>query len=200
MVLTQKEDSIHHEGGCYSPKLKIMFTQKEDKFTMKDNLIEPLKSLPEEIWHSEAVSIQPIRDDDDLWYATVECRLYPEQEDYVNPAGFSIGRAWLNPGDNLPCIIRSSQGQRIGYIVLRRWLGGGETAYNWSFYLDRDWQGQGYGRAAAKLAVKILKTAAPDIPIKLSTETDNKKAQRLYLSIGFVKTNEMDGDDYVFAL
>ncbi|MCI8799720.1 MAG: hypothetical protein HFH88_07885 [Lachnospiraceae bacterium] len=48
--------------------------------------------------------------------------------------------------------------------------------------------------------MKILKTAAPDVPIKLSAETDNVKAQRLYLSIGFVKTDEMDGDDFVFRL
>lgn len=165
---------------------------------MNINLAEMLKSLPTEIWCSETVSIQPIHDDDDLWYATVECRLYPEQEDYVNPAGFSIGRAWLNPNDSLPCIIRDSRGKRIGYIILRKWLTGGEEALNWSFYLDRDSQGMGYGRAAAKLAVKILKTAVPDMPIKLSTESDNIKAQRLYLSIGFVKTDEMDGDDYVF--
>lgn len=167
---------------------------------METNIVETLKSVPAHIWHSETVSIQPIRDDDDLWYATVECRLYPEQEDYVNPAGFSVGRAWLHPEDNLPCIIRNSGGQRIGYIVLRKWLGCGETACNWSFCLDRDWQGQGYGRAAAKLAVKILKAAASDIPVKLSTETDNGKAQGLYQSIGFVKTDEMDGDDYVFRL
>nr|WP_297864082.1 GNAT family N-acetyltransferase [uncultured Acetatifactor sp.] len=167
---------------------------------MRINFAKMLKSLPAETWHSETVGIQPIRDDDDLWYATAECRLYPEQEDYVNPAGFSIGRAWLNPDDNLPCIIRDSGGKRIGYIILRKWLAEGEEALNWSFYLDRASQGMGFGRAAAKLAVKILKTAAPDVPIKLSAETDNVKAQRLYLSIGFVKTDEMDGDDFVFRL
>ena len=59
---------------------------------------------------------------------------------------------------------------------------------------------QGYGRAAAELAVRILKTAAPDVPIKLSTEWDNEKAQRLYQSVGFLKTEEMDGDYYVFRL
>ena len=170
---------------------------------MNATIIQTLKALPAEIWHSETVSIQPIRDDDDLWYATVECRLYPEQEDFVNPAGFSIGRAWLNPDDHLPCIIRDARGKRIGYIILQNWLSlekSGEKAYNWSYYLDRDSQGLGYGRAAAELAVKILKTAAPDIPIKLSTEADNAKAQGLYQSIGFLKTAEMDGDDYVFRL
>ena len=46
----------------------------------------------------------------------------------------------------------------------------------------------------------ILKAADPQMPIKLSTEADNIKAQRLYTSIGFVKSEEMDGDDLVFVL
>ncbi len=37
------------------------------------------------------------------------------------------------------------------------------------------------------------------MPIKLSAEADNVKAQKLYCSIGFVKSNEMDGDDLVFV-
>ena len=36
--------------------------------------------------------------------------------------------------------------------------------------------------------------------IKLSTEADNLKAQRLYLSLGFQKLEEMDGDDLVFGI
>lgn len=162
--------------------------------------VQALRALPEEAWNSETVSIHPISGDDDLWYATVECRLYPEQEDYVNPAGFSIGRACLNPEDNLPCVICRSDQKRIGYLVFRKWLGEGEDASNWSYYLDKDSQGAGYGRAAALLAVKILKAAKPEWPVKLSTEADNQKAQRLYESIGFVRSSEMDGDDLVFVL
>lgn len=163
------------------------------------SLCDKLNALPRETFRGERVSIRPITDDDDLWYATVECRLLPEQLDYVNPAGFSIGRAYLSPADNYPCVILDENGKRIGYIVLREWLGEGK-AYSWSYYLDKDSQGRGYGRAAALLAVKILKTAAPDVPIKLSTEQENVKAQALYQSIGFRRSDEMDGDDLVFVL
>jgi diamine N-acetyltransferase len=144
----------------------------------------------------EGISILPIRDDYDLWFATVECRLASGQEDHVNPAGFSIGRAWLNPASHIPCIIRHGT-TRIGYIVLRKWVG--SEATSWSYYLDVQHQGKGLGKTAARLAVKILKTAMPELPIKLSTEKDNEKAQRLYRSIGFQLSHELDGDDLVFV-
>lgn len=158
-----------------------------------------LDALPKELFHGGRVSIRPIADDDDLWYAVVECRLLPGQEDFVNPAGFSIGRAYLRPEENYPCVILDERGERIGYIVLREWIGDSE-AYSWSYYLDRDSQGRGCGKAAAELAVKLLKAAAPDVPVKLSTEQDNVKAQRLYQSVGFHLSDELDGDDPVFVL
>ena len=160
---------------------------------------EKLRSLPESAFSQDGLTIREIRDDDDLWYVTAECALAPGQEDFVNPAGFSIGRAWLHPADNVPCVICLETGERIGYIVLREWLGAGK-AYNWSYFLDKGWQGRGYGKKAAALAVRILKAADPAMPIKLSTEAENAKAQRLYTSIGFRKLEEMDGDDLVFGL
>lgn len=166
---------------------------------MELSFADKLKHTPKDIWSSERLSIRPIENDDDLWYAVVECRLTPEQEDYVNPAGFSIGRAYLAPGSNVPCVICKKDGERIGYIVFRTWLGEGD-GFNWSYYLDKDSQGLGYGKEAARLAVAILKGANPQMPIKLSTEVANTKAQRLYESIGFVKSEEMDGDDLVFIL
>lgn len=166
---------------------------------MKTSFADKLKNLPKDTWSSERLFIRPIENDDDLWYAVVECRLEPEQEEYVNPAGFSIGRAYLAPGDNVPCVICKRDGEQIGYIVFRKWLGEG-NASSWSYYLDKGSQGLGYGKEAAGLAVTILKAADPQTPIKLSTEAANARAQRLYSSIGFVKSEELDGDDLVFIL
>lgn len=166
---------------------------------MKLSFADKIKSLPKEVLSSEKLTIRPIENDDDLWYAVVECTLATGQEEYVNPAGFSIGKAYLAPGDHVPCVICKRDGEKIGYIVLRTWLG--ETSgFSWSYYLDRRFQGLGYGKEAARLAVTILKAADPKMPVKLSTEMDNIKAQRLYTSIGFVKSEELDGDDLVFIL
>ena len=160
--------------------------------TLKDQIL----ALPESSFTQDNFHIRPIQDDYDLWYAVVECQLAPGQENYVNPAGFSIGRAYLHPENNIPCIILKNQA-RIGYIVLRKWADG--SANSWSYYLDRKSQGFGYGKAAAQLAVRILQQADPNTPIKLSAEQANHSAQRLYCSLGFIHNGEMDGDDLVFA-
>ncbi len=160
---------------------------------------EKIHSLPEQVFSGGDLAIREIRDGGGLWYATVECTLGPGQEAFVNPAGFSIGRAYLRPEDNVPCVICLADGTRIGFIVFRKWLGDG-AAYSWSYYLDRNWQGRGYGTQAARLAVQILKAADPEMPIKLSVEVDNDRAQRLYRRVGFQKLEELDGDDLVFCL
>jgi len=166
---------------------------------MKLSFSQTLSDLPTERFSDNKVTIRPIRTEEDLAYAIFVCQLTPEQQALVNPAGFSIGRAFLNPNDNLPCLICTAEGRPIGFILFLRWLGAG-AAVSWSFFIDSRHQRQGYGRAAAALAVQLLKAAFPDEPIKLSTEAANAKAQALYRSLGFRQLDEMDGDDLVFCL
>lgn len=150
-------------------------------------------------WFDDRVCIKPMETQDDLIYALFECQLTEEQKQLVNPAGFSIGRAYLSREDNYPCIIYNEQKEPVGFINLTKWLGIGD-AYSWSFYIDKNHQGKGYGRSAAQMAVRILKAANPTMPIKLSTEKNNEKAQHMYISLGFRLLSELDGDDLVFGL
>ena len=160
---------------------------------------EKWDGLPLDILTGGGLTIREVRDDGDLWFATAECALAPGQEELVNPAGFDIGRAYLNPADNVPCVICLEDGTRIGFIVFRMWLAAG-TAYSWGYHLDRNWQGRGYGERAARLAIRFLKAMGGDMPIKLSAEVENTRAQRLYERIGFHRLDELDGDDLVFGL
>lgn len=96
-------------------------------------------------------------------------KLKPGQEEFVNPAGFSIGRALLNPNDNVTCLICKEDNTPIGFISLCKWLGEGE-AYTWSYFIDENYQNMGYGMKATKLAITILKAAEPEMKIKLATE------------------------------
>lgn len=164
------------------------------------SLRSDLEKLPAEYWRNECVKIKPILTEDDFIYATCDCELTDEQKELVNPAWFSIGRAYLFREENYPCIIYNEQDEHIGFINLNDWCIGGGNAYSWSYYIDIRHQGRGYGKNAARLAVYILKSAAHDKPIKLSTEMSNTKAQALYMSLGFKKLDEMDGDDLVFGL
>lgn len=157
-----------------------------------------LDALPSEKWRNDRVCFKKIKSQDDLIYAIFDCNLRDDQIDLVNPAGFSIGRAYLNPDNNYPCIICNSDGKNIGFINLLKWLGTG-NALSWSYFIDRDEQGKGYGKKAAELAIEILESIADGEMIKVSTEQSNVYAQRLYLSVGLQKLDELDGDDFVFG-
>ena len=162
-------------------------------------LRDEIELVNENLWSDGKVIIKPIRTEAELAYAIFECQLTAEQQECVNPAGFSIGRAYLAREDNYPCLIYNIEKKPVGFISLCKWLGMGD-AYSWSFYVDKNYQGQGYGKSAANIAVQILKAANPDKMIKLATEEFNVRAQKLYISIGFKKLQELDGDDFVFGL
>ena len=163
------------------------------------SLREELEQLRDEYWENDYVKINPLTTQADLIYAGFDCRLTEEQQALVNPFWFSIGRAYLFRDDHYPCIIYNACNEPVGFINLVKWLGSGD-AYSWSYFIDKDHQGKGYGTQAARLAIQILKAANPNMPIKLATERSNAAAQRLYLSLGFEKLAELDGDDLVFGL
>ncbi|MBR2067079.1 MAG: GNAT family N-acetyltransferase [Solobacterium sp.] len=158
-----------------------------------------LEMVSNELWSNERVSIRTINTEADLIYVAYECQLEDWQKELVNPAWFSIGRAYLFKEDNYPCIICNEELKPIGFINLCKWLGEGD-AFSFSYYIDKNYQGKGYGKSAAEVAIQILKAADSKKPIKLATERENKKAQGLYTSLGFKLLNELDGDDLVFAL
>lgn len=158
-----------------------------------------LEKLSDGHWQNEYVKIKPLTTEADLIYAGFDCQLTGAQKTLVNPFWFSIGRAYLFKEDNYPCIIYNACNEPVGFINLDKWLGSGD-AYSWSYYIDKDHQGKGYGKHAARLAVHILKAANPGKQIKLSAELSNSAAQALYLSLGFAKLSELDGDDVVFGL
>ncbi len=157
-----------------------------------------LDALPPQQWGNETVYFRKITTEAELIYAAYDCRLTDEQKDLVNPAWFSIGRAYLAPDDHYPCIIYNSEDEKIGFICLSKWLGEGD-ALSWSFFLDQTEQGKGYGRAAARLAIAILQSVSGGKMIKVATEPSNEKAQRLYRSFGLDQLDELDGDDLVFG-
>ncbi len=123
-----------------------------------------------------------------------------EQADLVNPLWFSLGRAYIKPEENLPCLIMSREDDKvIGFIQLCRFLGCDEESVTWSYFIIPEYQGNGYGKESAKLATSILRTAFPNLKIKVAVEQSNLTAQKLYSSLGLSFTGEMDGDDFVFA-
>ena len=75
--------------------------------------------------------------------------------------------------------------------------------YNiWRLMIDKKFQGKGFGKKAMDLAIEFVNTF-PCGTAKycwLSYENDNDVAQQLYKSVGFVETDEKDGEEIVAIL
>ena len=163
------------------------------------SLRKDLEILNIDCWKNDLVKIKPLTTEKELIYAAYECQLSDEQKEMVSPLWFIIGRAYLNKDNYFPCIIYTLDDKPIGFISFSTWIGNDE-AYSWSYFVDLNYQGKGYGKSAAELAINILKNANPNKSIKLATEKNNTKAHKLYNSLGFSKSSEIDGDDIVFVL
>ena len=78
-----------------------------------------------------------------------------------------------------------------------------EGNYNiWRLMIDKTFQGKGFGKKAIELALEFINTF-PCGTAKycwLSYENDNYVARQLYQSVGFVETDEKDGEEIVAIL
>ena len=75
--------------------------------------------------------------------------------------------------------------------------------YNiWRLMIDKKFQGKGFGKKVMNLALEFINTF-PCGTAKycwLSYENDNYVARQLYQSVGFVETDEKDGEEIVAIL
>ena len=148
---------------------------------------------------SDRIIFKKLETERDLW-SMGDLYLPDDQSDLVNPLWFSLGRAYIKPEENLPCLItRKEDFKVIGFIQLCRFLGCAEESVTWSCFIIPEYQGMGYGKESVILATRILRSAFPALKIKVAVEQANIRAQRLYESLGLSFTGEMDGSDFVYA-
>ena len=75
--------------------------------------------------------------------------------------------------------------------------------YNiWRFMIDKKFQGKGFGKKAMDLALEFVNSFSCGTAkyCWLSYESDNDVARQLYKSVGFVETDEKDGEEIVAIL
>jgi RimJ/RimL family protein N-acetyltransferase len=157
-----------------------------------------ISSLGNDALRSDRIFFKKVETERDLW-SMGSLYLNEDQADLVNPLWFSLGRAYIKPEENLPCLIfRKEDSKLIGFIQLCRFLGCEEEAVTWSLFIIPEYQRMGYGKESVILATKILRSAFPTLKIKVAVEQANIRAQRLYNSLGLSFTGEMDGNDFVY--
>ena len=116
-----------------------------------------INALGKEALTSERIYFKKLESEYDL-RSMGKLYLPDDQAELVNPLWFSLGRAYIRPEENLPCLIlRHEDNTVIGFIQLCRFLGCDEESVTWSYFINPEYQGKGYGKESAKLATSILR-------------------------------------------
>lgn len=131
----------------------------------------------------------------------IECiKLEPkeEQKEYVASNLFSLAEAYIALSNGysipMPYAIYDDEADEDDEDD--------ETVYKiWRLMIDKKYQGRGYGRKAMEKALEIIRTfpyGKAELVV-LSYKPENKIAKKLYESLGFKETGEMN-DDEVWAV
>jgi len=143
----------------------------------------------------------------------IECiQLQPkdEQKQFIASNVYSLAEAYvaLASGECVPMPYAIYDDETmVGFLLLSYEPADGddeddETVYKiWRLMIDKRYQGRGYGKKAMEKALELIKTFPHGKAelVVLSYSPDNHVAKRLYASLGFEETGEMN-DDEVWAV
>ncbi|MER9281591.1 GNAT family N-acetyltransferase [Mesorhizobium sp. M0522] len=121
--------------------------------------------------------------------------LEPEQEQFVDPLDLVFlelqGNARPDVEHPFSIVVRH---QIVGFFVLRekaalpKWAPRGVITLH-SLRVGRDYQGNGYGKAATGLASQWISKNRPSVSrLMLTVDEDNAMARHIYLKSGFLDT------------
>ena len=132
-------------------------------------------------------------------YKCLGMKVEESQKSFVASNAFSLAEAWMY-GDCARPFLIVADGEPVGFF-----MGSVEPAkpypkYGiWRLMIDQKHQGKGYGRQGLNLAIEYLKGEGAK-EIFLSYEPENVNAAKLYESVGFVLTGEVDDGEVVAKL
>ncbi|WP_281851369.1 GNAT family N-acetyltransferase [Dyella sp. GSA-30] len=127
----------------------------------------------------------------------LKLRVRPDQDEFVSPVAVTLADSLLCEGSEPMAILLGDE--PIGFYRLEesvRSIAGHDMDYPAlglrSFFIDRDWQGRGWGRAVMTAVIGDVETRHPAIEaLVLTVNCRNAAALALYLRAGFVDTGEL---------
>ena len=124
----------------------------------------------------------------------IDLKVADEQRNFVAPNVTSIAWSKVYPTANAFAVY--NEDEMVGFVMY------GFDTEDEHFYLgrlmiDERFQGKGYGRAATLEVIERLKQNEDCKEIYLSFVPENTGAEKLYKSIGFERTGELNGSEIV---
>jgi diamine N-acetyltransferase len=152
----------------------------------------------------QLLTIQPVTRAN--WRAALRLSVLPEQQQFVSEytpiAAIALAKGSI--GDlgmqwSFHAFYRSEE--MIGFVALAHKPEQSSVYWVVHFFIDARFQGQGYGKEALELLLKMIVQQHPACQvIKLTVDAENTVAQHLYTQAGFLPTGELLGDEPVYQL
>jgi diamine N-acetyltransferase len=134
------------------------------------------------------------------WYEAAKLTVHESQQDFVASNLYSIAQSKFYP-TWVPLAICNADGTMVGFLMY-----GEETEEKAGEYwiirlmVDKDYQGQGYGRAAMLAAIERIKQQSNLKSIYTSYLPENTSAAKLYAGLGFEETGTIEDGEIVVQL
>jgi len=140
------------------------------------------------------------------WHATLELAVFPEQQHfiaaYVPIAAIALAKAYIRPGGLVwvPYAFYANT-QMVGFTALAYEPESLDNYWIFHFFIDRHYQGRGYGKEALDLLLQFIRNHHPHCQaLHLTVHPENAHAQHLYTSAGFQPTGALFSGEPVYRL
>jgi diamine N-acetyltransferase len=141
------------------------------------------------------ITLQAINPDN--WEECIALNVQPHQERLTVPNVSALARSKVFP-DSLPLAIYA--GRRIIGFMVYQFAPDDDIPWIDHFMIDQKYQGKGYGRAALQEAIMLIEAQSERSEIKIALQPDNTVAERLFRSLSFEPTGEMQDSKTVMRL
>ena len=140
------------------------------------------------------------------WQAALRLSVFPAQQrfiaDYTPIAAIALAKAYIRPGGHtwIPYAFYADT-TMIGFAELAYELGSAENYWLFHFFIDSQFQGQGYGKQALHTLLQFIKEHFVECrAISITVHPENEHAIRLYTTAGFEPTGEERWGEPVYRL
>ncbi len=140
------------------------------------------------------------------WWATLRLAVHPEQQrfiaEYAPIAALALAKAYVRPGGATwaPYAIYAVE-TMVGFVELAYTPGSADDYWVFHFFIDQQWQGRGYARAALRRLIELVEREHPESRmLQLVVHPENLRAQRLYTGEGFRPTGTKRWGEPVYQL
>lgn len=137
---------------------------------------------------------------EDNWRAVIGLKLEPEQEGLVASNLYSLAESKFDPGARPRAIYA---GKRVvGFLMydVVKTKANRQEAVIYRFMIDRNHQGEGYGRAALSLALDEIRAIPHIRKVTIGYMPENPFAKQFYASFGFVEVGQDDEGEMIAEL